>query len=61
MAAMGPRPSTARHGKRHKTVQTDTEPLPLEGPRDRKGRGRPRLVPARQRRLDGFDDKGLSW
>jgi putative transposase len=41
-------------------VQTDTGPLHLEGPRDRKGRFMPRLVPKRQRRLEGFDDTVLS-
>ena len=50
----------ARNGTSHKTVQTDTGPLPLEVPRDRKGRLAPRLVPKRQRRLEGFDDKVLS-
>ena len=50
----------ARNGTSHKTVQTDTGPLSLEVPRDRKGRFAPRLVPKRQRRLEGFDDKVLS-
>ena len=50
----------ARNGTSAKTVQTDTGPLPLEVPRDRKGRFLPRLVPKRQRRLEGFDDKVLS-
>ena len=50
----------ARNGKSTKTVQTDTGPLPLEVPRDRKGRFVPRLIPKRQRRLEGFDDKVLS-
>lgn len=50
----------ARHGKSQKTVQTDTGPLHLEVPRDRQGRLVPRLVPKRQRRLEGFDDKALS-
>lgn len=50
----------ARNGTSHKTVQTDTGPLPLEVPRDRKGRFAPRLIPKRQRRLEGFDDKVLS-
>jgi len=50
----------ARNGKSTKTVQTDTGPLPLEVPRDRKGRFVPRLIPKRQRRLEGFDDKVLA-
>ena len=50
----------ARNGTSTQTVQTDTGPLPLEVPRDRQGRFLPRLVPKRQRRLAGFDDKVLS-
>jgi putative transposase len=50
----------ARNGKSTKTVQTDTGPWPLEVPRDRKGRFVPRLIPKRQRRLEGCDEKGLS-
>ena len=49
----------ARNGTSTQTVQTDTGPLPLEVPRDRQGRFLPRLVPKRQRRLAGFDDKVL--
>jgi putative transposase len=56
----GTEAQNARNGKSHKTVQTDTGPLYLEVPRDRKGRFLPRLVPKRQRRLEGFDDKVLS-
>jgi putative transposase len=50
----------ARNGKGQKTVQTDTGPLALEVPRDRNGSFAPQLVPKRQRRLEGFDDKVLS-
>src|SRR5262249_24225846 len=53
----GTEDQNARNGKSHKTVQTDTGPLSLEVPRDRKGRFLPRLVPQRQRRLEGFDDQ----
>ncbi len=49
-----------RNGTSAKTVQTDTGPLRLEIPRDRHGRFLPRLVPKRQRRLEGFDAQGLS-
>jgi len=45
----GTEDQNARNGKSHKTVQTDTGPLHLEVPRDRKGRFMPRLVPKRQR------------
>jgi putative transposase len=41
-------------------VQTDTGPLDLAVPRDRNGSFAPQLVPKRQRRLEGFDDKVLS-
>jgi len=50
----------ARNGKGHKTVQTDTGPWDLAVPRDRHGSFAPQLVPKRQRRLEGFDDKVLS-
>jgi putative transposase len=51
----------ARNGTSAKTVQTDTGPLHLAVPRDRQGRFLPRLVPKRQRRLEGFDANVLSW
>jgi putative transposase len=50
----------ARNGKGQKTVPTDTGPLDLVVPRDRNGSFAPQLVPKRQRRLEGFDDKVLS-
>ena len=56
-ARHGTEDQNARNGQSTKTVQTDTGPLPLEVPRDRKGRFVPRLIPQRQRRLEGFDDK----
>src|SRR5438132_13643482 len=56
----GTEEQNARNGKGHKTVQTDTGPLDLAVPRDRNGRFAPQLVPKRQRRLEGFDDKVLS-
>jgi putative transposase len=59
-ARHGTEDQNARNGKSTKTVQMDTGPLPLEVPRDRQGRFVPRLVPKRQRRLEGFDDKVLS-
>ena len=49
----------ARNGKGQKTVQTDTGPVDLQGPRDRNGSVAPPLVPKRQRRREGFDDKVL--
>ena len=50
----------ARNGKGQKTVHTDTGPLDIAVPRDRYGRFVPRLIPKRQRRLEGFDSKVLS-
>lgn len=49
-----------RPGKGQQTVPTDTGPLALEVPRDRHGSGAPPLVPTRQRRLAGCDDKVVS-
>ena len=56
----GTEEQNARNGKGQKTVQTDTGPLDLQVPRDRNGSFAPQLVPKRQRRLEGFDDKVLS-
>jgi putative transposase len=49
----------ARNGKGHQTVQTDPGPLHLAVPRARTGSCTPPLLPKRQRRLEGFDVKGL--
>ena len=56
----GTEDGNARNGKGRKTVQTDTGPLDIAVPRDRYGRFVPRLIPKRQRRLEGFDSKVLS-
>jgi putative transposase len=56
----GTEEQNARNGTGHKTVQTDTGPVDLVVPRDRNGSFAPQLVPKRQRRLEGFDDKVLS-
>src|SRR5919205_2875991 len=56
----GTEEQNARNGKGHKTVQTDTGPLAIDVPRDRDSSFEPQLVPKRQRRLEGFDDKVLS-
>jgi putative transposase len=50
----------ARNGQGQKTLQTDPGPGALAVPRDRHGRFAPQRVPKPQRRLEGFDDKGLS-
>jgi putative transposase len=56
----GTEDGNARNGKGQKTVQTATGPLALAVPRDRDGSFAPQLVPKRQRRLAGFDEKVLS-
>ena len=50
----------SRNGTGKKTVYTETGPLDIVVPRDRNGRFAPQLVPKRQRRLEGFDDKVLA-
>ncbi len=49
-----------RHGTSAKTVETDQGPVELAIPRDRAGTFDPAVVPKRQRRLEGFDDKVLA-
>ena len=56
----GPEEPNARPGKGQKTVQTDTGPGALAGPRARHGSGAPQRVPTRQRRLEGCAAKGRS-
>lgn len=52
--------SNTRNGHTFKTLQTETGPLEIEVPRDRKGTFEPKLVAKHQRRLDGFDEKVLA-
>jgi transposase-like protein len=56
-ARNGGGPGNCRNGKGKKTVRTETAQCDIEVPRDRDGSFEPHLVPKRQRRLDGFDDK----
>lgn len=49
-----------RNGHSLKTVKTDTGPVELRVPRDRKGSFEPQLIPKHSRRLDGFDEKVLA-
>src|SRR5215470_14319641 len=56
----GTEDGNARNGKGRKTVHTDTGPLAIAVPRDRYGRFVPRLIPKRQRRVEGCDSKVLS-
>jgi putative transposase len=50
----------SRNGYSTKTVQTETGAVDVRVPRDRAGSFEPQLVPKRQRRLEGFDDKVLA-
>jgi putative transposase len=50
----------SRNGRRAKTVLTEAGPVQVEVPRDRDGSFAPRIVPKRQRRLDGVDDLVVS-
>lgn len=50
----------SRNGKTQKQVLTDTGEMSIEVPRDRNGAFEPQLVPKRQRRLAGFDDKVIA-
>lgn len=50
----------SRNGKTRKTVQSEAGQFEIEVPRDRDGSFAPQLVPKRQRRLEGFDDKVLA-
>jgi putative transposase len=52
--------ANCRNGKGKKTVQTETAQFDIVVPRDRDGSFEPLLVPKRQRRLEGFDDKVLA-
>jgi transposase-like protein len=59
-ARHGGESDNSRNGKGTKTVYTETGPLDIAVPRDRNGSFAPQLVPKRQRRLEGFDDKVLA-
>src|SRR5919205_3567605 len=56
----GTEEQNARNGTGKKTVHTETGQFNIEVPRDRNGSFEPQLVPKRQRRLEGFDDKVLA-
>jgi transposase-like protein len=59
-AAEGRGSGNSRNGKQSKTVLSESGPLEIEVPRDRNGGFEPQLVPKRQRRLEGFDEKVLA-
>jgi len=59
-SAEGRGSGNSRNGKGSKTIQTETGEYAIEVPRDRNGSFEPQLVPKRQRRLEGFDEKVLA-
>lgn len=58
--ATGRGSGNSRNGKGRKRVQSDAGEFEIEVPRDRNGTFDPVLVPKRQRRIAGFDDKVLA-
>jgi putative transposase len=54
-----PQGPNVRNGSTAKTVQTDLGPVEVKTPRDREGSFEPRILPKRQTRLAGLDDKIL--
>lgn len=59
-AAEGRGAGNTRNGYSAKTVQTETGPVELRMPRDRKGSFEPKLIPKHSRRLEGFNEKVLA-
>lgn len=59
-AAEGRGSGNSRNGKGKKLVQSSVGEFEIEVPRDRNGTYEPQMVPKRQRRIAGFDDKVLS-
>jgi len=58
--AQGRGSGNSRNGHSAKTVETETGPVEIRVPRDRKGSFEPKVVPKHRRRLEGFDDKVLA-
>jgi putative transposase len=54
-----PQGTNVRNGATAKTVQTDLGPVEVKTPRDREGSFEPQILPKRQTRLAGLDDKVL--
>ena len=54
-----PQGANVRNGATSKRVQTDLGPVQVSTPRDREGSFQPRILPKRQTRLAGLDDKVL--
>src|SRR4051794_9771229 len=54
-----PDSANVRNGHTAKTVQTDLGPVAVKTPRDRQGSFQPQILPKRQTRLAGLDEKIL--
>jgi putative transposase len=54
-----PQGANVRNGAMGKTIQTDLGPVEVKTPRDREGSFEPQILPKRQTRLAGLDDKIL--
>lgn len=54
-----PQGSNVRNGATAKTVQSDLGPVDVKTPRDREGSFEPQILPKRQTRLAGLDEKVL--
>lgn len=59
-AAVGRNGGNSRNGTTSKKVLTESGEVEIEVPRDRAGEFEPQLVPKRQRRLEGFDEKVIA-
>jgi putative transposase len=53
----GKKASNHRNGTSKKTLIGEDGPVEIEVPRDREGTFEPQIIPKRQRRFDGFDQK----
>src|SRR5215475_9006824 len=58
--AKGRGAGNSRNGHSSKTVETESGPVEIQVPRDRKSTFEPQVVPKHRRRLEGFDDKVLA-
>jgi putative transposase len=58
--AKGRGSGNSRNGHSAKTVETESGPVEIRVPRDRKGSFEPQAVPKHRRRLEGFDEKVLA-
>jgi len=59
-AVEGHNSGNSRNGSSKKTVTGKNGSLEIEVPRDRAGSFEPKLIPKRQKRFDGFDEKIIS-